>query len=315
MAVLTAGQRIRLDRPNTPQVGDVYLYKAEVGAPVIRGFLIVNLSSATVLAQWQGGQPNSSAQYNAQIGAYEAVAQPTTNSDGAGAREIYVFSTSATAEFLLSLYDDPVSIFFKANPATVPTAAAVKLEDGATAGRYALVSAAGALLTSITGAVSSDVSDRAGRLLGVVASITSPVDISDRAGRLLGVIASITNAVTVASITAALPAGANLLGRTGPDNGALTDRSGTITTGGTRQQAAASNAARKFIEIGNPNANVGSGGESLWYSLVGNAAVNGQGSVELTPGGVARYDSQFIPTSAIDVVAATTGHKFYCVEA
>src|SRR5438132_3198786 len=153
MAVLTAGQRIRLDRPNTPQVGDVYLYKAEVGAPVIRGFLIVNLSSATVLAQWQGGQPNSSAQYNAQIGAYEAVAQPTTNSDGAGAREIYVFSTSDTAEFLLSLYDDPVSIFFKANPATVPTAAAVKLEDGATAGRYALVSAAGALLTSITGAV------------------------------------------------------------------------------------------------------------------------------------------------------------------
>lgn len=44
----------------------------------------------------------------------------------------------------------------------------------------------------------ADVSDRAGRVLGVVASITNPVDISDRAGRALGVVASITNAVDMA---------------------------------------------------------------------------------------------------------------------
>jgi hypothetical protein len=42
-----------------------------------------------------------------------------------------------------------------------------------------------------------DVSDRAGRLLGIVASITAPVDVSDRAGRLLGIVASIAAAVDV----------------------------------------------------------------------------------------------------------------------
>lgn len=60
-----------------------------------------------------------------------------------------------------------------------------------------------------------DVSDRAGRLLGIIASIAAAVDVSDRAARLLGVVNSITNAVdisdraarllgVVASITAAV---------------------------------------------------------------------------------------------------------------
>lgn len=62
----------------------------------------------------------------------------------------------------------------------------VKLSDGVDT---ALISAAGEL--------STDVSDRAGRALGIVASITAPVDVSDRAGRALGVIASITNPVAV----------------------------------------------------------------------------------------------------------------------
>ena len=49
----------------------------------------------------------------------------------------------------------------------------------------------------------ADVTDRVGRLLGVIASITAAVDVSDRAARLLGV---------VQSITGALPTGANKIG-------------------------------------------------------------------------------------------------------
>jgi hypothetical protein len=62
------------------------------------------------------------------------------------------------------------------------------LEDG---GNLALIRAA--LVSTLT----VNVTDRAARLLGVIASITAPVDVSDRAGRLLGVVASIAAAVDV----------------------------------------------------------------------------------------------------------------------
>lgn len=51
---------------------------------------------------------------------------------------------------------------------------------------------------------SVDVSDRAGRLLGIVASIAAPVDVSDRAARALGVVAAITAAVDVSDRAARL---------------------------------------------------------------------------------------------------------------
>jgi len=49
-----------------------------------------------------------------------------------------------------------------------------------------------------------DVTDRVGRLLGIVASITAAVDVSDRAARLLGVVASITAPVDVSDRAARL---------------------------------------------------------------------------------------------------------------
>ncbi len=55
------------------------------------------------------------------------------------------------------------------------------------------------VIASITAAV--DVSDRAARQLGILASVTAAVDVSDRAARLLGVIASITAPVIVGSNT------------------------------------------------------------------------------------------------------------------
>jgi len=54
---------------------------------------------------------------------------------------------------------------------------------------------AGRLLGVVSGAV--DVTDRAARALGVVASVTAPVDVSDRAGRLLGIIAGFAATPTV----------------------------------------------------------------------------------------------------------------------
>lgn len=196
MGVLLAGQRVRLDRgPDIAFIGDVYVYRINYPAPIIRGLMIVNLSSATILVRWQGGQPGSSALFNHTIGAFEAASLPTSSRDGAGATDVYVYSTTQTAEFILSLYDTEVNVFLKSNPATVPTASAVKLEDGAVAGRFVEVSPAGAMSVSFDGVAQPftvsgpiDVSDRAARLLGIVASIAAAVDVSDRVGRLLGVI-------------------------------------------------------------------------------------------------------------------------------
>jgi len=56
----------------------------------------------------------------------------------------------------------------------------------------------------------ADVSDRAARALGVVASITAPVDVSDRAARLLGVISDIRAADLLQQGTAAVNTGVTI---------------------------------------------------------------------------------------------------------
>lgn len=89
-----------------------------------------------------------------------------------------------------------------------------------------------------------------------------------------------------------------------PTSGALTDRSGTITTGGTAQTAAAANTARKHLFIQNPSTAPG----SLWFSTTG-TAVQASPSIELVPG--ASYETgTFVPTGVVSVIAATTGHAF-----
>lgn len=91
---------------------------------------------------------------------------------------------------------------------------------------------------------------------------------------------------------------------TAPTSGALTDKSGTITTGGTAQTAAAANTARKYLLIQNPSTAPG----SLWFSTV-TTAVAASPSVELVPG--ASYESGlFCPTGAVSIIGATTGQAF-----
>lgn len=104
------------------------------------------------------------------------------------------------------------------------------------------------------------------------------------------------SAGTVALDAATLTALAN--------RGALTDRSGTITTGGTAQNAMAANASRKYARITNPI----SATESLWVNDSGTATAASP-SEELLPGD--QYETNgFAPTGAISVIAATTSHAF-----
>jgi hypothetical protein len=94
-----------------------------------------------------------------------------------------------------------------------------------------------------------------------------------------------------------------------PTSGALTDRSGTLTTGGTAQNAAAALATRKYLFVQNPSTAPG----TLWFSTV-TTAVQDSPSIELVPG--ASFESGlFCPTGAVSVIAATTGHKWTAREA
>lgn len=90
-----------------------------------------------------------------------------------------------------------------------------------------------------------------------------------------------------------------------------TDRSGTITVGGTSQQVSASNAARKGMEIQNGSTAT----ESLFINF-GAAATNvpGGGSHEITPGGSWDTAGRAPPSDAININAVTTAHAFTAKE-
>lgn len=94
-------------------------------------------------------------------------------------------------------------------------------------------------------------------------------------------------------------------GVTGP----FTDRSGTITVGGTSQQLAAANAARRYLIVQNPPTAT----ENLYINFT-TAASTGAGSIGLIPGSAYTMESDFINTEAVTVIAATTGHVFTAKE-
>jgi hypothetical protein len=88
----------------------------------------------------------------------------------------------------------------------------------------------------------------------------------------------------------------------------LTDRSGTITAGGTAQQAAAANPARRYLVLQNVSDTV------MWYNF-GATAVANQPSFSLAAAARVEWSGQFIPTGLISVIGATTGKAFTCKEA
>lgn len=97
----------------------------------------------------------------------------------------------------------------------------------------------------------------------------------------------------------------NVVDVVGGHSGTLTNRSGTITTGGTAQVAIAANTSRNYLFIRNPS----DATEALWFSLVGTAAAASP-SVRLDAGDSFEYAGSFIPTNAVSVFAATTGHAY-----
>jgi hypothetical protein len=94
-----------------------------------------------------------------------------------------------------------------------------------------------------------------------------------------------------------------------PD-GSLTDRSVTITTGGTAQEAAPANPNRVYLLVQNPTTSPG----PVWFST-STTAVADSPSIELQPGQSWESPASFCPTGAISVIAATTGAKVTIKEA
>jgi|SRR6186713_1044130 len=80
---------------------------------------------------------------------------------------------------------------------------------------------------------------------------------------------------------------------------------GTITTGGTAQQAIAANPSRREVKIINNSV------ADLWVNSMGTAGAAGlNGSDVISPGGKKEEEA----TSAISIFGATTGQAFTVVE-
>lgn len=88
--------------------------------------------------------------------------------------------------------------------------------------------------------------------------------------------------------------------------GIIKDASAQITTGGTAQTALAAQTGRKYLLIQNPT----TASEPLYVNLTGDAVVDEEGSVALAAGGALVFEGPFVPSNAVSVIAATTGHEF-----
>lgn len=96
-----------------------------------------------------------------------------------------------------------------------------------------------------------------------------------------------------------------LLAALGGGAGTYTDRSLSVTLGGTAQNIVASNTARRSLLVQNPSSEI----ESIFVNPTG-AATSAGDSIELAPGG----SITLATTQAISVLAATTSHKVIAKE-
>lgn len=92
--------------------------------------------------------------------------------------------------------------------------------------------------------------------------------------------------------------------------GSLFDSSGTITTGGTAQQAAAARSNRQYVLIQNVS------DTTMWVNF-GVVAVANQPSIQLVAGASLELGGHtgVVPDEYISVIGATTGKAFVIKEA
>lgn len=87
----------------------------------------------------------------------------------------------------------------------------------------------------------------------------------------------------------------------------LTDRSGTITSGGTAQVLMAENLTRTGFSIQNLSTG------DLWISSI-TTAVASQPSLKIPAGGLYECPLHGVPTNAISIIGAITGQAFQAME-
>jgi hypothetical protein len=83
-----------------------------------------------------------------------------------------------------------------------------------------------------------------------------------------------------------------------------TDKSGTITSGGTQQTLMVANASRLGWQLQNVSTT------DLWFNELGSSAVVGQPSFKLGPGDSYESPVSSVSTAAISIIGATTGQAF-----
>ena len=84
----------------------------------------------------------------------------------------------------------------------------------------------------------------------------------------------------------------------------ITDRSATITSGGTAQQIAAANPTRRGFYLQNL-----SDTQTLWLSF-GSAATAGRPSFKIPPNSLYVTPAHGCPTGLVSVIGSTTGMEF-----
>lgn len=94
---------------------------------------------------------------------------------------------------------------------------------------------------------------------------------------------------------------------TAPVIGELTDRSGSITAGGTSQEIAAAKSNRAYLLFQNIS------DTPMWLNF-GAAATANNNSIYLNAQGSLLFSGSFIPSDSFHVLCATTGKKFVCKE-
>jgi hypothetical protein len=121
------------------------------------------------------------------------------------------------------------------------------------------------------------------------------------------VVANGTAAVAHVGVKNANPA--DLQATITPSGATLTDRSGSVATGGTAQQLAAANTARKGWRFQNTSA------ADLWFNDTGSAAsIGGAGSFRVVSLGYYETPVGGASQAAISVYGATTGQTFSASE-